>query len=171
MCILPISSWVGAGEEELCSGRWGLCSPEKEPVHHCHCGPQGLAGYSLHKGGKLILLQVTCRTPFPPHVLVYALFQWSSSVRALSEGHGLLLLSLRCVSVWMFQKPASLLSGLLLGTASGRATVMREPPAMVRSSIGETLRGVKGPSPCSCLLGKGAAVAISHSDLGVHWYQ
>lgn len=53
--------------------------------------------------------------------------------------------------------------------------------AEVRSSTGEMLRGTEGSfPPCSCLLGGRTAVVtwdmavaslMSHSKLGVHWYQ
>lgn len=91
LCILPTSSsWV------LYSGRWaGACSSDREPAHNCHSGPQSLAASDLYKVAKLNTFQAASRASFPPLVLVYGLFPWSSSVRALlSEGHDLLLLSL-----------------------------------------------------------------------------
>lgn len=78
--ILPTSSsWV------LYSGRWAAaCSPDREPAHSCHSGPQGLAASDLYKVAKLLTLQAASRASSPLHVLVYGPFPWSSSVRILS---------------------------------------------------------------------------------------
>lgn len=196
MCISPTSSsWV------LYSERWaGACSPDREPAHNCHSGPQGLDASDLYKVAELITPQAASRALFPPvlecglfpgapeqdtvsvclQVVICPFFLWALLLWAVQHS-----LHLPCVRVGgpvdalgpsRASLPAS--RNLCLEAVSVRA-VTREPPATGRDSIGEMLRGPEGSfPPCSC--GKGTAVVtwdmavaslMAHSERGAHWCQ
>lgn len=123
LCILPTSSsWV------LYSGRWaGACSPDREPAHSCHSGPQGLAASDLYKVAKLITLQAASRAAFLV-MLLCIVRSPGVPVQGFCLGQDLLLLSVGSLGLSCSTQPSPTMC--LFGCSSSCPRLLQsQPPA------------------------------------------